>query len=219
MQPPPPHEHLPQPGESFAGKYRIGRVLGQGGVGVVFEAYHQRLNQRVAIKILRAEARRSAEWLTRFDREARAAVKLRGPNVARVFDVDSTDDGTPFMVMELLDGWNLSEEIAARGTLPTHEAVGYVLEACCAMAEAHALGIVHRDLTPSNIFLANAGGRRIAKVVSFYLLRYRSGSVEDHDHEVEEARWMPLAQAVEELTYDGEREMVRRALSRLGPTG
>jgi serine/threonine-protein kinase len=148
-------------------------VLGQGGVGVVFEAYHQRLNQRVAIKILRAEARQSAEWLTRFDREARAAVKLRGPNVARVFDVDSTDDGTPYMVMELLDGWNLSEEIAARSPLPIHEAVGYVLEACCAMAEAHALGIVHRDLTPANIFLANAGGRRMAKVVDFGISKIR----------------------------------------------
>ena len=63
------------------------------------------------------------------------------------------------------------------------------------------------------------GGRRIAKVVSFYLLQYRSGSVEDHDHEVEEARWMPLTQAVQELSYEGEREMVRRALSRLAPTG
>lgn len=169
----PPHENLPQPGETFAGKYRIGRVLGQGGVGVVFEAYHQRLNQRVAIKILRAEARRSAEWLTRFDREARAAVKLRGPNVARVIDVDSAPDGTPFIVMELLDGWNLSEEIAARGALPIAEAVGYVLEACCAMAEAHALGIVHRDLTPANIFLANASGRRVAKVVDFGISKIR----------------------------------------------
>lgn len=148
-------------------------MLGQGGVGVVFEAYHQRLNQRVAIKILRAEARRSAEWLARFDREARAAVKLRGPNVARVFDVDSTDDGTPFMVMELLDGWNLSEEIGARGPLPIAEAVGYVLEASCAMAEAHALGIVHRDLTPANIFIANASGRRMAKVVDFGISKIR----------------------------------------------
>jgi len=76
------HDTLPQTGASFAGKYTMGRVLGQGGVGVVFEAFHQRLNQRVAIKILRAEVRRSAEWLARFDREARAAVKLRGPNVA-----------------------------------------------------------------------------------------------------------------------------------------
>jgi 8-oxo-dGTP pyrophosphatase MutT (NUDIX family) len=63
------------------------------------------------------------------------------------------------------------------------------------------------------------GGRRIAKVVAFFLLRYRSGSVEDHDHEVEEARWMPLTEAIEELSYDGEREMVRRALSRSGSTG
>jgi serine/threonine-protein kinase len=158
---------LPYPGQTFAGKYTIGRVLGQGGVGVVFEAFHQRLNQRVAIKILRAEARRSSEWLARFDREARAAVKLRGPNVARVFDVDTTPDGTPYMVMELLEGWNLAEEIGARGPLPIAEAVGYLLEACSAMAEAHWLGIVHRDLTPANIFLANAGGRRMAKVVDF----------------------------------------------------
>lgn len=163
----PRHEQLPHPGDSFAGKYTIGRVLGQGGVGVVFEAFHQRLNQRVAIKVLRDEARRSAEWLTRFEREGRAAVKLRGPNVARVHDVDSLPDGTPYMVMEFLDGWNLAEEMGARGPLPTAEAVGYLLEACSAMAEAHALGIVHRDLTPANIFLARANGRRTVKVVDF----------------------------------------------------
>lgn len=158
---------LPNPGESFAGKYTIGRVLGQGGVGVVFEAFHQRLNQRVAIKILRAEVRKSAEWLTRFDREARASVKLRSPNVARVFDVDSTPDGTPYMVMELLEGWTLNEEINARGPLPIAEAVGYILEACSAMSEAHALGIVHRDLTPANLFLSNVAGRRVVKVLDF----------------------------------------------------
>lgn len=164
----PPHPgSLPNPGDSFAGKYTIGRVLGQGGVGVVFEAFHQRLNQRVAIKILRAEVRKSTEWLTRFDREARASVKLRSPNVARVFDVDSTPDGTPYMVMELLEGWTLNEEISARGQLPVAEAVGYILEACSAMAEAHALGIVHRDLTPANIFLSNANGRRVVKVLDF----------------------------------------------------
>lgn len=158
---------LPRTGDLFAGKYVIGRVLGQGGVGVVVEARHARLDQRVAIKIMRAEVCGVPEWRARFEREARAAVKLRGPNVARIFDVDTTPDGTPFIVMELLEGRDLAEEISERGPLPVAEAVGYVIEACSAMAEAHSLGVVHRDLTSANLFLARQGARSTVKVVDF----------------------------------------------------
>lgn len=158
---------LPQPGDTFAGKYAILRAIGQGGAGVVFEAEHLRLQQRVAIKILRSEVRHSAEWLARFDREARAAVALHGANVARTLDVDSLADGTPYIVMEMLHGRDLAHEMSERGPLPVAEAVGYILEACAAMAEAHALGIVHRDLTPRNLFLAVQGDRRMVKVLDF----------------------------------------------------
>src|SRR6185503_12701505 len=103
----------------------------------------------------------------RFEREARAAVQLRGSHVARVFDVDLLDDGSAFMVMEYLEGCDLAEEMARRGRLPVPEAVGYVLGACTAMSEAHGLGIIHRDLTPANIFLASFPEGRVVKVLDF----------------------------------------------------
>jgi eukaryotic-like serine/threonine-protein kinase len=175
---PPSDANLPELGDAFAGKYTLVRVVGEGGMGIVYEAQHERLRQRVAIKILRDDARTSVEWLARFDREARAAVRLRGPNVARVFDVDSLPDGTPYMVMELLEGNDLANELAARGRLPVEEAVGYMLEACSAMAEAHALGIIHRDLTPGNLFLSEEGGRRTVKIVDFGI----SKLIDDRSH-------------------------------------
>ena len=160
-------EALPKPGDRFADKYTIVRMVGEGGVGVVYEAMHDRLEKRIALKVLRSEARKAGEWVTRFEREARTAVKLRGANVARVFDVDSLPDGTPYMVMELLEGQDLADELHERKTIPVAEAVRYILEACSAMAEAHAYGIVHRDLTPGNLFLAKVGDRRVIKVLDF----------------------------------------------------
>jgi serine/threonine-protein kinase len=158
---------LPQPGEIVAGKYVIVRTVGEGGMGVVFEALHQRLNQRVAIKMLHVSARANAEVIARFEREARAAVRLKSPYVARVLDVDSSPiDKTPFIVMELLDGHDLSTEMDER-IVPMGEAIGYILQACSAMSEAHGLGIVHRDLKPGNLFLAQEGDRIVIKVLDF----------------------------------------------------
>ena len=158
---------LPNPGDVIGAKYAIIRVLGSGGMGVVFEATHLRLRQRVAIKMLRPELAMDGETVARFEREARAAVKLRSPHVARVVDVDTLDDGTPYMVMEFLEGRDLSAEIAARGPLPVSEAVHYVLQACDAMGEAHRQGTVHRDLKPSNLFLAADERGRSVRVLDF----------------------------------------------------
>jgi eukaryotic-like serine/threonine-protein kinase len=142
-------------------------VLGSGGMGVVFEATHLRLRQRVAVKMLRPELAMLGETVARFEREARAAVKLRSRHVARVIDVDALEDGTPYMVMEFLEGRDLSAEIAARGPLPVGEAVDYLLQACDAMAEAHQQGTVHRDLKPSNLFLAAEQRGCVVKVLDF----------------------------------------------------
>ena len=158
---------LPEPGEVIAGKYRIERVLGEGGMGVVFEARHERLDERFAVKMLHPGMLAHPEVVGRFEREARAAVKLRGRNVARVTDVDVLPSGVPFMVMEYLDGQDLAEELAERGQMPVGEAVGYVLQACSAMHEAHARGIVHRDLKPNNLFLTREGDGRCVKVLDF----------------------------------------------------
>ena len=152
-------------GQIVADKYRIDGILGTGGMGVVVAATHVDLDQRVAIKFLREV---SPEALARFQREARLLVRLKSPHVARVIDVGSLDDDTPYIVMEHLDGSDLSSVTASRGKLPVEETVEYVLQASEAVAEAHALGMVHRDLKPANLFLARGpGGTTTVKVLDF----------------------------------------------------
>ena len=155
-------------GDILDGKYRVERVLGIGGMGVVVAARHLQLDQRVAIKFVLPTAMANAEAVERFAREARAAVKLRSEHVARVLDVGRLAHGAPYMVMEYLEGRDLGDVIEQRGQLPPHEAVDYVLQACEAIAEAHALGIVHRDLKPKNMFVTTrVDGRPLVKVLDF----------------------------------------------------
>src|SRR5258708_18284132 len=158
---------LLKPGEIIDGKYSITRMVGSGGMAVVYEAVHMRLAQRVALKILLPELSRVGDVVLRFQREARAAAQLRSLHAARVFDADKLPDGTPYIVMEFLDGHDLATVLAARGSLPVGEAVAYVMQACHAMAEAHRLGPVHRDLKPSNPFLVQEGHQTIVQVVDF----------------------------------------------------
>jgi serine/threonine-protein kinase len=155
-----------QIGSVLRGKYRVERVLGVGGMGTVFAAWHGGLGQRVAIKVLLPAMLQHPGVLERFRREAQAASRIRSEHVARVIDVDAFDDGVPFMVMEYLDGRDLS---SARGTGVEHEvAVEYVLQACDAIAEAHSLGIIHRDLKPANLFLTRTReGKPCVKVLDF----------------------------------------------------
>lgn len=157
---------LPEFGQVLAGKYRLVRKLGEGGMGVVFEAEHIRIKQRVAIKMLLPDVLDIPDVVSRFEREARAAGQLRSENTARVLDVDVSEDGMPYMVMEFLDGFDLSQVLEQRAQLPVGLAVDYVLQACNAMAEAHAAGIIHRDLKPSNLFLVG-GERGTVKVLDF----------------------------------------------------
>lgn len=155
-------------GQILVEKYRIERVLGGGGMGVVALATHVHLDQRVALKFLKPEHVARPELMQRFAQEARAAARIRGEHVARVTDVEALPDGTPFMVMEYLEGEDLSERMQRKGRLPYLEAAGYILEACEAIAEAHALRVVHRDLKPSNLFLARQpDGGEIIKVLDF----------------------------------------------------
>jgi len=158
---------IPQPGDTIEGKYTLIRVLGTGGMGVVYEAEHLRLKQRCAIKMLSPELLRETEILRRFEREARASALLKGPHVTRVTDVSTTGAGVPYIVMEMLVGRDLDAELTARGRLPYAEAVDYVLQACAAIAEAHAAGIIHRDLKPGNLFLSQEPDGTVLKVLDF----------------------------------------------------
>jgi serine/threonine protein kinase len=155
-------------GTVLAGKYRVDRVLGEGGMGVVVAATDLQLERQVAIKFLLPEYAQHHEASQRFLREARAAVKIKSEHVARVIDVGTMENGAPYMVMEHLEGRDLAAVLDERRMLPVEEAVAHVLEACDAIAEAHSVGIVHRDLKPANLFLAQQpdGSARI-KVLDF----------------------------------------------------
>jgi serine/threonine-protein kinase len=167
------------PGHVLAGKYRVDRVLGAGGMGVVVAAHHVQLDQRVALKFLLPDAVKVPEAVARFDREARAAVKIRSEHVARVIDVGRLDSGAPYMVMEYLDGGDLAGWIAERGPMPVQQAIDFILQASEAIAEAHSLGIVHRDLKPANLFVVRtADGALSVKVLDFGISKTRTMGLE-----------------------------------------
>lgn len=155
----------PLVGTIVGGRYRITRILGEGGMGIVAEAFQAELDQHVAIKMMRRELAVDEGLSARFLREARVAAKARSPHLVRVFDVGRLDDGTPYLVMELLSGHDLGEELERRGPLPVSEAVDYLLQTAIGLAEIHALGIVHRDLKPSNLFLSDEAGARVLRVL------------------------------------------------------
>jgi serine/threonine-protein kinase len=167
-QPSQPTQSRVREGDVVAGKYVIERVLGIGGMGAVVAATHQQLGGRVALKFLLPELATHEVVVRRFLKEARAASQITSEHVARVTDVATLDSGAPYLVMEYLEGRDLSSELAARGPLPVAEAVDYVLQALQAVAEAHAKGVVHRDLKPSNLFLTRrADGTPLVKVLDF----------------------------------------------------
>jgi serine/threonine protein kinase len=135
-------------------------------MGVVVAAMHLSLRQKVAIKFLLPGA--SKEVVQRFLREARSAARLKSDHVARVIDVSELETGAPYMVMEYLEGNDLSRVLRKRGAFPIVDAVDFVLQACEAIAEAHTAGIVHRDLKPANLFLTKAAdGSATVKVLDF----------------------------------------------------
>src|SRR5262245_30981682 len=169
-------ESIVKPGDVLAGKYLVERVLGVGGMGVVVAATHTQLDQRVAIKFLLPSMLSNREVVERFQREARAAAKIKSEHVVRVSDVGTLDSGIPYIVMEFLEGGDLGELLSRRGILPIPLAIDYLLEACEALAEAHAAGIVHRDLKPANLFLARRTDETdIVKVLDFGISKQHTG--------------------------------------------
>ncbi|MDC3958535.1 serine/threonine protein kinase [Polyangium jinanense] len=140
-------------GSIIADKYVVERILGRGGMGMVVAARHTGLDELRAIKFMLPHVLRDATAAERFRREAQAASRLKSQHVVRVYDIDRLPTGSMYMVMEHLRGRDLKALAKARGVLPVREACTYVLQACEAVAEAHASGIVHRDLKTANLFL------------------------------------------------------------------
>ncbi len=155
-------------GTILAGKYRIERLLGEGGMGMVVAATHLHLGTQVALKFLLAEMAGNQNMAERFMREARASALLKSEHVCRVSDVGMLDNGAPYIVMELLTGQDLSQILRTHGPLSIGIAADYMLQACTAIAEAHGAGIVHRDLKPGNLFWTQKpDGSTLIKVLDF----------------------------------------------------
>jgi serine/threonine-protein kinase len=156
------------PGTILLGKYRIDGLIGTGGMGHVVRASHLYLHQPVAIKLLLPELAESTSTVQRFLREAQATVKLRSEHIARVMDVGTTDDSIPFMVMEFLEGNDLNQILRHHGPQQPAIVVDLMMQACEGIAEAHALGIIHRDVKPSNFFITQRpDGSMLLKILDF----------------------------------------------------
>ncbi|RMG95117.1 MAG: PEGA domain-containing protein [Deltaproteobacteria bacterium] len=153
-------------GRTIAGRYEITDVIGEGGMGVVYEAYDPQTDRKVAIKLVRAECATDRKFITRFRREMEVTTQLRHPSTIRVFEHGETEDGRPFMVMELLRGESLADRLE-RGPIPELEALQYARQIAESLSEAHEHGIFHRDLKPDNIFIEKVGVSKVVKVLDF----------------------------------------------------
>lgn len=149
------------------GNYTVARLVERGGCGAVYEARHEVLGRRVAIKVLQSQLTNSVEMVTRFMREAQAVNTIGHPHIVDIFEFDRLPDGRPYHVMEFVEGVGLSRYVAERGRLSGQESVEILTPVCEAVAAAHARGIFHRDLKPSNVIVGVQEGRPLVKLIDF----------------------------------------------------
>jgi eukaryotic-like serine/threonine-protein kinase len=159
--------------ELLGGQFRVLEKIGTGGMGSVYKAEQPAMNRMVAIKILHPKLAGRKDLTSRFRREARAMSQLTHPNTVKVFMYgELEDDGSLYIVMEMLEGRNLNQTVRKEGPLPVERAIPILIQCCGALQEAHDLGIVHRDLKPENIFLSKQGGiSDYPKVLDFGLAK------------------------------------------------
>jgi serine/threonine-protein kinase len=166
-------------GHLIAGKYRLLRQLGDGGMGAVYEATHERLGTRVAVKILHPDIASRPGIVDRFLQEAKVAAQIRSPHVVTVSDVDQTQDGYVYLVMELLEGEPLAALVDRQGKLPVAIACEYTRQILAALEAAHAIGVVHRDLKPDNVFVTHMAGKPVLKLIDFGIAKVRREGVKN----------------------------------------
>jgi eukaryotic-like serine/threonine-protein kinase len=171
------HDEDPRVGQIVGDKYRIVRVLGEGGMGRVYEAQHTTIGRRFAIKCLHSEHSRNRELVARFQREAQAAGGLENENIAGAFDLGSFADGVPYLAMEFLEGEDLARLLARTGPLPVPRATYIILQACRGLLVAHARGIIHRDLKPENLFICRRNdGSDLVKILDFGIAKLHTSA-------------------------------------------
>ena len=164
------------PGDLIGGKYRIVRLIGDGGMGSVYEAHHELLDTQVALKFLHAELAKRPGLGSRFLQEARVSARIRSVHVTHVTDVDQTPDGSPYLVMELLHGESLQTAMERRGKFPVEQAIDFALQILSGLESAHHLGVVHRDLKPDNVFIVPATGGPLLKLIDFGIAKLRAAT-------------------------------------------
>lgn len=199
------------PGTILLEKYRVVRVLGEGGMGRVLEAEHVRTGRRVAVKLLNPTGDLRAATVTqRFVNEARAAARLAHPNSVDVLDFESDDRGTLFLVQELLHGETLYDRLLREPRIPWREAIALMLPVMSALAEAHRKGIVHRDVKPENIFLSKAApGVLVPKIIDFGIARLVETNLRltHNDRVMGTPYYMSPEQAMGERELDGQTDV------------
>src|ERR1700735_2645146 len=164
-------------GSVLSGRYRIDRVLGEGGMGAVYEAEHTHMRKRLAVKVLHPEMSRLPEVVARFEREALAAAHIDHPNIAAATDFGMLEDGSFFLVLEFVEGHSLREALS-KGALELGRALHIANQIASAVSRAHILGIVHRDLKPENVMLvAKDGDPDFVKVLDFGIAKVPVGSI------------------------------------------
>ncbi len=166
----------PNPGDVIGGKYRIVRLIGDGGMGAVYEARHEVLGSPVALKFLHAELAKRPGLSSRFLQEAKVSASIQSPHVTRVTDVDQTPDESPYLVMELLSGESLQQLLDRKIKLPRDQAIDFALQILSGLEAAHALGVVHRDLKPDNVFITPSTGGPIVKLLDFGIAKLRASN-------------------------------------------
>ncbi len=177
MQSPPAGD--PLVGTTVAGRYKVIKLLGEGGMGQVYLAEHSAIEKRIALKVLRAEYAHKGDIVTRFQQEAISASRIKHPNVLDVFDFGQLENGCFYLAMEFLEGNDLADELQRSRVLTAPRALPIAMQICRALSAAHAKGVVHRDMKPENVFLQRtADGEEIVKIVDFGIAQLKPSNEE-----------------------------------------
>jgi eukaryotic-like serine/threonine-protein kinase len=176
-------------GKTIGGKYVVRSVLGEGGMGTVFEAEHITIGRSVAVKVLHPNQARKKDAVRRFHQEARAAGAIGHPNICEVYDLGTLDDGSPYLVMEKLTGETLADRIAAEGGLPFDDVIDILVQVLSGLVAAHEKGIVHRDIKPENVFLTKrVGCPPLCKLLDFGVSKVIGSLIGGKDDDLELTR-------------------------------
>jgi serine/threonine-protein kinase len=187
--PPPRSQQRDLFGKTIGGKYVVRSILGEGGMGTVYEAEHLTIGRSVAVKILHPNQARKKDAVRRFHQEARAAGAIGHPNICEVYDLGTLDDGSPYLVMEKLVGETLADRISAEGGLPFDDVIDILTQVLSGLVAAHEKGIVHRDIKPENVFLTRrVGCPPVCKLLDFGVSKVISSLIGGKDEDLELTR-------------------------------